>query len=69
MSNRLHLLTSHLHDSKPTRIVEYRTAYPLDRNEVRNFIYGEKYRKIVDDCFDVMIKNRHVFQHPDIEDY
>ena len=33
-----------------------------------NAIFGEKYAKIRDDTFDVMMKNPDVFKHPDTED-
>ena len=31
-------------------------------------IYGRKYREIVDQSFDVMVKNKHIFKHGFIED-
>lgn len=69
MSTRLNQLSSHLQQKKNTRIVDYRNAHPLDRNAVRDFIYGQKYREVVDKCFDVMLNNKHIYQHQDIEDY
>ena len=40
--------------------------YPLERNSVRDMIYGKGYREVVDQCFDVMIRNKHIFVHADL---
>jgi hypothetical protein len=69
MSNRLNTIQEHLHREKSNRIIQNRTLYPLDRTELRNHLYEEKYRKILDECFDVISKNKHIFHHGDIEDY
>jgi len=69
MANRLNQIQTHLESRKANRIIHYRENFPLPRNELRNHIYGEKYRKIVDQCFDVIAENKQIFQHGDIEDY
>jgi hypothetical protein len=38
----------------------------LERNEVRDHIYTEKYRRVVDQCFDLIIENRDLFRHGDV---
>lgn len=68
MSGRLDVIRSSL-TPPDNRIIHYRKTHPLDRNEVRDHIYSEKYRRVVDKCFDVMMENRHIFKHGDIEDF
>ena len=68
MSLRLDVIRSSL-THQDNRIIHYRKSYPLDRNEVRDHIYSEKYRKVVDKCFDVMMEHPDIFKHGDIEDF
>lgn len=69
MSQRLHNINNSITSNTHNRIIQYRTSFPLDRNQIRDYIYTEKYRKIIDQCFNIIVDNRHIFKHGDIEEY
>lgn len=68
MSLRLQNLERQL-AQEPTLLQKLRKQHPICRKEVRNLIYGEKYALLADQCFDVILKNRHIFEHADIEEH
>lgn len=68
MSARLDSLSAQLQGPQ-SRLEEWREKYPLSRNHLRNTLYSEKYSKIIDAVFDVMIENPQIFKHSNLEDF
>lgn len=64
MSSRLSTISERL----PNRIQKMKELHPLSRSALLNSLFGEKYAKIRDECFDVMINNPNIFKHADTED-
>lgn len=55
--------------SDPENAVEaWRKAHPLEKRSLRNLLYSEKYAKILENTFDVMVENINVFKHQNLED-
>ena len=67
MSERLENIARNLVEAE-NRAIAWRKQYPLCKKTIRNLIYREKYAEIIDKTFDVMINNRHVFKHMNMED-